>query len=81
MVKEGKLLHRQMAGMWKQECRRRPNLPHEFRDTDVILAEFIEQGLDVSQTEFSLTTGQSPEDRLCWVAQTRRENYYAAFEN
>lgn len=47
-VKEGKLLHRQMIRMWKQECRRRPDLPGKFRDTDIVIADFLRQGLDIA---------------------------------
>lgn len=80
LVKEGKLLHRQLIGLWKQECRRSSYLPSRFRDTDTVVAEFRQQGLDVTQVEFSLHTGQSPEGRPSWIAQTRRDRYYAAFE-
>ena len=79
LVTSGKLLHRQMVSMWKQECARLPGLPHKFRDTDAVLAEFVQQGLDVSQNEFSLRTGQSPEGYIRWIAQTRNATYYAAF--
>jgi hypothetical protein len=59
-VREGKLLHRQMIGLWWQECKRRPTLPTQFRDTESALADFVRQGLDITQTEFSLSTGG------CW---------------
>lgn len=78
-VKEGKLLHRQMAGLWLQECRRHPALPIQFRDTDSALTDFIRQGLDVTTSEWSLTTGQSPQGRLSWLAQTRASTYYSPF--
>ena len=80
MVREGKLLHRQMIGLWQQERRRRPDLPFKFRGTDVALADFSQQGLDVSQIEFLLRTGQSPQGSHCWIAQTRKTTYYTAFE-
>jgi hypothetical protein len=80
MVRDGKLLHQQMIGMWKQEYRRRPNLPDKFRDTDAALADFVQQGLNINKAEFSLSTGQSPEGRLCWIAQTKRDSYFAAVE-
>jgi hypothetical protein len=80
LVREGKLLHRQMIGLWEQEYRRRPDLPFKFRDTGAILADFLQQGLDVSQIEFSLRTGQSPQGSQCWIAQTRKTTYYTAFE-
>jgi hypothetical protein len=77
-VREGKLLHRQMAGMWKQEHQRTARLPIRFRDSDLAFADFRNQGLDASQTEFSLSTGRSPQGNLCWIAQARDTTYYAA---
>ena len=78
-VREGKLLHQQMIGMWRQECKRRPTLPTQFRDTETVLADFVRQGLDLTQAEFSLYTGQSPEGKLCWIARTRNAAYYSSF--
>jgi hypothetical protein len=78
-VREGKLLHQQMTGMWRQECKRRPTLPAHFRDTDIVLADFVRQGLDITQAEFSLSTGHSPQGKLCWIAQTRNAAYYSPF--
>ena len=79
LVASGKLLHRQMVGLWRQEYERSPALPKRFRDTDVLLADLKQQGLNVSQTEFSVRTGLSPEGRICWIAQTRKDIYYSAF--
>ncbi len=45
VVREGKLLHQQMIGMWRQECKRSPTLPTPFRDTDSVMADFVQQGL------------------------------------
>lgn len=78
MVKEGKLLHQQLIGMWKQEMNRRPNLSKTFRDTNHTIKEFAQQGLDVSQTEFSLST-QPVGGKTYWAAQTRNKTYYAEF--
>lgn len=78
-VSEGKLLHRQIIDMWRQECKRRPTLPTQFRDTGAALVDFVRQGLDPAQTEFSLYTGQSPQGKLCWIAQTRNVAYYSPF--
>lgn len=78
-VREGKLLHQQMIGMWRQECKRRPTLPSHFRDTDIVLADFVRQGLDITQAEFSLSTGHSPQGKLGWIAQTRNAAYYSPF--
>lgn len=78
LVKDGKLLHRQMIGMWQQELKRRPNLPQKFRDTDAVLADLRRQGLEPDQADFSLSTGLSPDGRLNWVAQTKNAAYYSA---
>lgn len=80
MVKDGKMLNQQLVSMWKQESNRRPNLSLKFRDTSLIVKEFAQQGLDISQTEFSLSTGQDPTGKLCWLAQTKQFTYYSAFE-
>jgi hypothetical protein len=68
-----------MAGLWLQECSRHPALPTQFRDTDSALADFIRQGLDVTTSAWSLTTGQSPQGRLAWLAQTRITTFYSPF--
>lgn len=78
-VREGKLLHKQTIGMWDQECKRRPDLPNKFRDTKMVVTDFLQQGLDITQVEFSLSTGQSPQGQLSWIAQTRDTAYYCAF--
>jgi hypothetical protein len=78
-VSEGKLLHRQMISMWKQECERRPDLPNRFRDSSIVLADFLQQGLDTSQGEFTLSTGQSPRGEISWIAQTRDTTYFSPF--
>jgi hypothetical protein len=78
-VREGKLLHRQMIGMWKREYERRPSLPYKFRDSDLVLAHLLQQGLDISQDEFSFSTGQSPQGQIIWIAQTRDTTYYSPF--
>ena len=78
-VRDGKLLHQQMIGMWRQECRRQPDLPTPFRDSDLAMADFLRQGLDPGQDEFSLSTGISPQGALSWMAQTRHRTYYFAF--
>jgi hypothetical protein len=79
MVKEGKLLHRQLIGLWKQECRRTSYLPNKFRNTDEVSAEFSRQGLDLVKVEFSLSTGLSPEGHLSWIANSRRQQFFVAF--
>jgi hypothetical protein len=80
MVREGKLLHRQLIGLWKQECKRGTYLPEKFRNTDAVAVDLSRQGLDLTQHKFSLSTGQSPDGCLSWIAQTRRRQYYVKFE-
>lgn len=75
-VREGKLLHRQLISLWERECNRLPDLPRKFRDTDMALADLLQQGLDITQMEFSLSTGQSPQGDLSWVARTRNAAHY-----
>lgn len=79
LVNNGELLHRQLYGLWEQERSRKPDLPFQFQDSDTALADFIQQGLDIGQDEFSLSTGFSSEGRACWIAQTRRKQYFAPF--
>lgn len=79
LVKEGKLLHQQLTGLWQQECQKTDYLPDKFRDSDSAAAEFSQQGLDLTQVEFTLCTGQSPGGRPAWIAQTRRKQYYTGF--
>jgi hypothetical protein len=76
MAKEGKVLHRQLVGLWKEETRRVSYLPDNFRDTDIVAADLSKQGLDLTQVEFSLSTGRSPEGHPSWIAQTRRRQYF-----
>jgi hypothetical protein len=79
MVKEGTLLHPQLAKMWKEECARRPELPTPFRDTDLALADLIQQGLDPAVMEFSLHAEVSPKGQPTWIAQTRDKTFYCPF--
>jgi hypothetical protein len=79
MVRDGNLLYRQLKGYWSEELRRLPPLPLKFRDTLLLPADFEKQGLDITQMEFTLSTGHSPERRVSWMAQTRDKTYLAAF--
>lgn len=76
LVRDGHLLYPQLSGLWIQERKRLPDLPYRFRDTQGVAADLLAQGLDLTTTEFSLSTGQSPQGRLCWMAQTRKDTYY-----
>lgn len=79
MIHEGKLLYRQVEGLWQEEMRKVSYLPTEFRDSDWAVADFIEQGLDVTLDEFTMTSGHSAEGRPIWIAQARQKNYSTAF--
>jgi len=79
LVREGGLLYRQLSGLWREELRRIPNLPRQFHDTDLILQELMDQGLQITQSEFSLTTGHMPEGGAVWRVQTRRGDFHASF--
>jgi len=79
MVRDGQLLQRQLIGMWQQEVKRTPALSHRFRDSDLAIADFSKQGLDPTQSEFSLRTGRSAEGHPGWIAQTGDRSYFAAF--
>lgn len=78
LVQAGHLLYRQLGGLWRQEMKRRPDLPEDFRDSDIVLEDLIGQGLDTANQEFSLSTGLAPNGRLCWIAQARRRTFYTS---
>jgi len=80
MVHEGQLLYQQLAIMWRRECERLPSIPDEFRDTREVILALIEQGLDISLTESSLSTGQSPEGIGSWKIQTRNKTFYVPYQ-
>jgi hypothetical protein len=81
MVTEGKLLHRQLNGLWTQEQRRSPKLPFSFTDTDVVMADFVLQGLDPSADEFSFGTALLPDGQPGWIALTHdNQAFYSAIE-
>lgn len=79
MVKEGRLLYRQLSGLWKEERRRKADLPVQFRDSDEIMLEFAGQGLDVTRSEVTLAAECKQGERPYWVAQTREVSFRARF--
>lgn len=79
LVADGKMLYRQMIGMWIQEYRRTPKLPGKFIDTDKIISDFISKGLRIEETEFSLSTGVSSDGLLSWIAHSREGIYFTTF--
>jgi hypothetical protein len=79
LVAEGKLLHRQMIGLWAGERRRGPDLPDRFRDSNEVIGEFMARGLDVALHEFTLGTGLSPAGEISWVVHARGRSDYVRF--
>jgi hypothetical protein len=78
LVEEGRMLYRQLNGLWLAERRRGRDLPHRFRDSDAVVAELMAQGLDPHSDEFTLDTlgrGAAP----IWTAATRDRTWEAPF--
>ena len=79
LVRDGQLLRRQLIAMWHKERRRKPALPHKFRDSDAVMAEFAGSGLDVTQTEVTLRAECKASARPLWVADARRSSFRTRF--
>lgn len=79
MVDQGKLLYRQQNGLWRQERSRRRDLPHRFRDSDEVVAEFEAQGLDPLSEEFTLGTRSEGAAPPVWTAATRNTTWETPF--
>jgi hypothetical protein len=79
MVQDGRLLHQQLIGIWKQELARRPVLTDRFRDSNVAITELVQQGLDLASMEFSLHTDASQHGQASWIAATRYKSYSTSF--
>ena len=77
IVRDGKLLHRQLIGLWNQELRRSPKLPLRFKDSSDVMAEFLQQGLDPAEAEFSFGTVQRSTGRPGWMARTRDNHTFS----
>lgn len=71
MVSDGKLLYRQLGGLWRQEMKRGPALPHGFRDSDEAARDLAARSAGIFDTEFGFSTGIGDDGKTCWVAQTR----------
>lgn len=81
MVEQGKLLRRQLTGMWREELNKHPALPQHFYNSDAALNKFVQQGLDPATEEFSLTAKYTDGGEACWVLQTHDKTYQAPFEH
>jgi hypothetical protein len=79
LVEQGKMLHRQLNGLWLQERRRGRDLPHDFRDSDDVVAEFKAQGLDARYTDFTLGTRTDGAAAPVWTAATRDTTWEVPF--
>lgn len=79
LVDQGKMLYRQLNGLWLQERRRGSDLPHRFRDSDEVLAELGAQGLDPLAEEFTLGTRANAAAAPVWTAATRDTTWETPF--
>ena len=79
LVKEGKLLRKQLIGMWHKEHSRKPSLPHRFRDSDAVMMELARKGLDISQDEVTLKAENVTNKGPSWDAQSRSKSYQVSF--
>ncbi|MEM7245166.1 MAG: hypothetical protein AAF533_07465 [Acidobacteriota bacterium] len=72
-VDEGRLLHRQLVGSWRDEMRRRGSLPADFRDSTEVAPRLFGGVLDPADDELSLALERDPGDgHVTWVARGRR---------
>ena len=78
-VKSGDILHRQLIGLWQRELRRRPILPQSFRDSDVAVHDFLQQGADLSQEPFVLLTEYDSYGHHHWILEGRERRLETDF--
>ncbi len=79
LVRNGKLLHRQLASMWRQECQRRAPLPTRFLDSDQAIRELVRQGLNVDSVDLALKAECGTDGRARWSASTRGRTFEVSF--
>lgn len=80
MIDEGRLLYRQLNGHWRDEMQKTPALPQRFRDSDAVMREFAERGLDASRDEVTLAARGVSDSEVVWTAQTRHSTYRTSFQ-
>lgn len=68
LVKDGKILYRQLTGMWDAEYRRKANLPHRFRDSNNVMREFAQKGLNLTETKITLIAEDNKGKQPIWKA-------------
>lgn len=79
MIDEGRVLYRQLNGPWRDEMNRTPVLPNSFKDSDAVIRECTERGLDLGRDETTLVAKGVSAAELVWEAQTRHETYQTSF--
>lgn len=78
-VAEGKLLYARLGRIWKEERRRTPDLPLEFRDSDAAVADLARRGLALGTASFTLGVAAESGGALVWVARTGTAVYRCPF--
>ena len=79
LVEQGKSLYRELGTLWEQERQRSQELPVEFRDSDLATAQLVEQGLDVIEDDFTLSSGWHADGYPQWVARCGDREYRTHF--
>lgn len=79
MVAQGKMLCHELTELWHQERKRRPDLPTQFRDSDVVIRELTQKGLDITTHRFTLSTSKATTGRLSWMARVDDYAFYVNF--
>lgn len=80
MVSQGKMLCHELTELWQQERRRRPDLPLHFRDSDVVIRELTDKGLDIAANRFTLSTAKATNGKIHWLAKVDDYAFYANFK-
>lgn len=78
-MKDGKILYRQLTGMWDAEYRRKANLPHRFRDSDNVMREFAQKGLNLTETKITLIAEDNKGKQPIWKADTGETPFSTRF--
>jgi len=79
MVSQGKMLCRELTELWLQERKRRPDLPLNFRDSDIVIRELIQKGLDIAANRFTLSSCKTSTGQLSWLAKVEDYAFYTEF--
>lgn len=78
-IAEGKLAYAQRAVAWREERRRTPDLPMNFRDSDAVMADLLAQGLPLKSASFVLRNGIGPSGQPVWLVQLGDTTYHCRF--